>query len=269
MWTVDQIMNSDPFYVGLDSTLSHCETMMRRSDIRHLLVVNALGHLAGYVGAAAVDSASRTVDPSVRDIIEPVDVQVELNAGVREVIEQMAKSAWDLAVVVDRNHVPLGIVTEHDLMGLGAVILRSDALASKFSSGPIVAVKDTDSAGHALRQMVAHELRHLVVVDDDGRMVGVLSWRDIVRGRVTENDSSAIGHYLPPGPPQYMVLDGALRNAAQRMYAAKIGALPIVDEHSRPLWMVTRTDVMRALILVIASADYLPSSSPLRASTTS
>jgi CBS domain-containing protein len=255
MWTIDQIMNRDPYCVGLDTPLEQCAALMRRHDIRHLVVLTAVGHVAGCIGAAAVAGASREKGIGVPHIIEPVDVRVGAKTPVREVLQGLIASAWDLAVVVDRGRGAIGIVTEHDMVGLATVMLPADALSSLNSTGPVITTREDDPAGHALKQMIAHGLRHLVVVDDDGTLAGVLSWRDLVRAGVTEDESQTVAYFLAPGPVHYVMREQSLRVAAQRMFTAKIGALPIVDEHHRPVWILTRTDVMRGMHNLLDRAE--------------
>ncbi len=255
MWTIDQVMTRNPYCIGLSTPISQCEELMRGHNIRHLIVVNAIGHVSGCVSGASVEAAASD-DRTVGDIIEPVEIMLEDDAAVGDVIDALIASAWDLAVIVDRNHSPVGIVTEHDIIGLAAEMLHEDELASRQSSGQIISVRETDMAGHALRQMIAHELRHLVVLDEHGGLAGVLSWRDLVRAGVEEDDEERLtSQFLPTGPLQKVVLDASLRRAAERMFSAKIGSLPIVDETGRPLWILTRTDVMRAMANLLDRSD--------------
>ena len=93
----------------------------------------------------------------------------------------------------------LGIFTERDLLrrvlapSLGLEVPLSECMTPR-----PVCVQPTESIGAALRRMEEGGYRHLPVVDDAGRAVGVLSVKRIVHYLV-EHFPATI-HCLPPDP---------------------------------------------------------------------
>jgi CBS domain-containing protein len=85
-------------------------------------------------------------------------------------------------VVVDAEGRALGIVTDRDLRARVVAARRDAALtdAADIMSAPVATVRPEAFAFEALAEMTRRELHHLVVVDDDGRVVGTLSSDDLV-----------------------------------------------------------------------------------------
>ena len=112
---------------------------------------------------------------------------------------------------------------------------------------PITA-SDTDSLGDAYRKMIAARSRHLPVIRD-GKLVGILTERDILEFRakrdIDEDWWRATASAAMHAPAQTAGPDDSLTEAAGRMAASKLGALPIVDL-GKLVGIVTVTDVLAA-----------------------
>lgn len=74
--------------------------------------------------------------------------------------------------VLDETHRPVGIVSLRDLERDGD---------DTTPTGNVVSVKDTDEVTVAARKLAETDLHHLVVVDDKGVAVGMVSAVDFVR----------------------------------------------------------------------------------------
>ncbi|BCB26832.1 hypothetical protein SKTS_17180 [Sulfurimicrobium lacus] len=98
----------------------------------------------------------------------------------------------DAALMMERHHVscvvvaeggnPLGIITERDMVGLyrqGAEA-RARSLADTMRH-PVVAVKPELALHEAAESMRRNKLRRLVVVDEAGHLVGILTEHDLLK----------------------------------------------------------------------------------------
>jgi DNA polymerase-3 subunit epsilon/CBS domain-containing protein len=81
-----------------------------------------------------------------------------------------------------------GIVTERDI--LRAVAERPEAIATAtvadIMSGPVEGVAHDEPLYRALGRMAGLNIRHLAVWSDDGRAIGIVTTRDLLRQRLTE-----------------------------------------------------------------------------------
>jgi acetoin utilization protein AcuB len=113
----------------------------------------------------------------------------------------------------------------------------------------------------ALAVMRQHEIRHLPVVDLDGRFVGIVTDRDL-RQVIFDPDIHAQLEAMPKALNILAVRevmtwgvislrpDSDLREAARVMHTHKIGALPVVN-HGRVVGILTESDVVKGFVDVL------------------
>lgn len=127
-------------------------------------------------------------------------------------------------------------------------------------SRPVTTVTPTTRAKHAANLLALRGFTALPVVDDDERLVGIVTEADLVRGRFPRD--ARYRRYPesgpPPPPPGRTVADvmtspvtamGAATDVADlvtAMWDSKIRSMPIVDG-SRVVGIVTRRDLVRVL----------------------
>lgn len=109
---------------------------------------------------------------------------------VPEVVVTMAGSGLRSLPVVDGDGLPLGVVSEADL-GQG----RN---AAEVMSSPVRAVHTDEPVSFVAGVLAKTGLRRLFVTDWDGRLVGVVSWRDLRRAR---RSAEVFGAVTLPGLP--------------------------------------------------------------------
>ena len=122
----------------------------------------------------------RTIVP---DVIQGQELAtLTSRATVREAASLMVARHVGAVLVVERNRL-IGIVTERDLAArvvAPAVDPSRTRLADVMTRAPDT-LRPTDSVRDALDLMSNGDYRHLPVVDDDGRLVGIVSIRDLYR----------------------------------------------------------------------------------------
>jgi CBS domain-containing protein len=124
-----------------------------------------------------------------------------------------------------------------------------DAPAYMAMSTPPITVRASESLWQAARVMYEAGVGSVIVVDEHGRVTGILTSRDILR-------LLALG-VAARNPPVGDVMsvnvvtasrDESLGAIAERMREAGIRHVPIVDSEGRPLGIVTQTDLLRYLV---------------------
>ena len=107
---------------------------------------------------------------------------------IRQIANIMFRKNVSSVVVTDKN-VPLGIITGKDL--ISKVLLKDDfgkltgrTAREIMSKGPIT-VRSNEQSYQALLLMVKHSIKYIVVVDEKGLLVGIVTMRDVIKSRKT------------------------------------------------------------------------------------
>ncbi|MBU0499402.1 MAG: CBS domain-containing protein [Gammaproteobacteria bacterium] len=154
-------------------------SLLRQHDIRHLVVVDEYGELRGLItetdlrGRLGLDVLSR-----LGDLDQLVEREIPLLAPgdtVTGALELMIEEGREFVLVMADGQ-PQGILTERDLPLLMAE--RPDLaglILADVMHGPLVSLPRGSTFDEAVRLMARHNIRHLPVMDESGRLHGVLS----------------------------------------------------------------------------------------------
>ncbi|MFN3805040.1 MAG: CBS domain-containing protein [Pyrobaculum sp.] len=124
----------------------------------------------------------------VRDFLKKPPVALHAEATVEEAVAQMAAHNIGAVVIVDTEGRPLGIITERDV--LRAIAKKTPLTAKALEVGTardLVVAKMDDDIYEAMEKMRERKVRHLIVVDDLGKVAGVLSIRDLLEDRALKS----------------------------------------------------------------------------------
>lgn len=98
-------------------------------------------------------------------------------------IEEVAKLMWDKGVgsilIVNPEMKLVGIVTERDILYASSHMMLSKGVKSIMSKN-LVTSKPDDEIASVIDKMRDFNIRHVPVVEEDGRVVGVISTRDVL-----------------------------------------------------------------------------------------
>ena len=113
-----------------------------------------------------------------------VTVDINDNPSALDVAKLMAKHRIGSIVVIEGNNKkPVGIVTERDIIKkVSAQNKSADQVAVRhIMSSPLVTVNSIDSVDTAAETIAENKVKRLVVLEQDGSMVGILSVSDIAK----------------------------------------------------------------------------------------
>ncbi|MDR3749167.1 MAG: CBS domain-containing protein [Acidobacteriota bacterium] len=128
---------------------------------------------------------------------------VPLLATVQDAVQTMIEKQVGAVAVIDEHGVVAGMFTERDVLAKFALSGR-DAKATPVRAlmSPMVemATEET-SASEALAVMLERHYRHMPIVDDQGKVLGICSIRNILEARVDDllAELDASHHASAPG----------------------------------------------------------------------
>jgi CBS domain-containing protein len=151
------------------------------------------------------------------------------------------------------KHIPLAMPA--------APSARRDKKAAKvkerMSKSPAT-VKPDDPLKDALWKMEHGHFRHLPVIDDDGKLIGMLTDRDVRLIRpslafVNKEDAavqlwSIVVQQAAVFEPVKVTPETTLKEAAELMLRWQVGGLPVVGEKDKLIGIITYTDLLREFV---------------------
>lgn len=135
---------------------------------------------------------------------------------------------------------------------------RSEVLVKDLMKKDVTTLGRNDSLDMAEGLMVLGRIRHVPVLDDDGKVVGIVSSRDLFRSAL----AFALGYgekgrgsllktvkvkEVMREPVFTIGPDATVAQAALVMVEQKVGCLPVVQD-GRMVGIVTQTDLLRHVI---------------------
>jgi diguanylate cyclase (GGDEF)-like protein/PAS domain S-box-containing protein len=183
----------------------------------------------------------------IRQIVSRQVVTVSPETIVAEAIAIMARNAISCLVVAEKKK-PLGIFTERDLVKAAERYEEFGTLPiSALMSSPVVSIASHLTVSEVYSLMVVNKIRHHVVVDKQGKIMGVMSQSDIINflgleyfmelRKIEQIMTKRVATVTP---------DATLAVAISRMAKAEISCV-VVERDSRPVGIITERDATRLL----------------------
>jgi len=120
--------------------------------------------------------------PTVADVMTRDILTVARSATLGQVARELRSRNVGSALVVDEGNAPIGIITERELVDSVAASRNPDAgVAESWMKAEPATIEASASLTDASAVMRVNEVRHLPVTED-GRLVGIVSMRDLLAG---------------------------------------------------------------------------------------
>jgi CBS domain-containing protein len=111
------------------------------------------------------------------------------------------KHVGDVVVVEDEDgdQLPIGIVTDRDIVVevLGKELDPAKACVRDIMRTPVVVGRTSENISQAIERMKMHGVRRIPVIDEYGKLAGILSLDDLVRRLASE--AAALAEVLERG----------------------------------------------------------------------
>lgn len=126
-------------------------------------------------------------------------------------------------------------------------------------TAPAITVKADIPFLDALQVMQEHHFRRLPVVDEAGKLIGIVAERDLLYASPSPATSLSVWEqtYLLSKIKVRKLMteevitttpDTTIEDAAHLMVVKRVGGLPVVDKENRPVGMITETDIFKTLV---------------------
>lgn len=266
---VRELMKRRVFTVHEEDDLALAVQLMAWAEIRHLPVLDRTGRLLGLLSERDVfaylsheggrdslkDAVSRAMKHPVK-VAHPDD-------DTAEVAARMARDKIGCLPVLEEGTL-VGIVTVTDIVTERALQSFEPRPYESVHLGAVMALKPAtaspdDYLFDAVARMSAYRVRHLPVVDGDGRVVGMLADRDVRTAigdprRALLHEQEARERVRALRVADVMTREVAALREGDTLPAAvdvflnrRYGAIPIVDANGVLVGVVSYLDVLRRL----------------------
>lgn len=206
-------------------------------------------------------------DVSVGDLMTRDPEAVSPDVPIGEVVERLATRDYTALPVVDADRCVVGIISDTDMLSAGVTQLslslhkvsgaehvrecierlhREGRTVRDAMTKPAITVTPVMSLKDAAHIMHTHRLKRLPVIDDSGRLVGVLGRLDVLKSVAT-----GFARRTVPKEARLPQEHGAVSDLMERHIVTVDGTAPLADVVGRLLG----ADVKR--VLVVADAGQL------------
>ena len=129
-------------------------------------------------------------------------------------------------------------------------------------TSPVITLRADAPFQEAFKLMRDHKIRRIPIVDQQQRLVGIVSERDMLHAAPSPATSLSIWemNYLlwklhvgeiMTKKPISVHPDTPLQAAAQLLLDHRIGGLPVVDMSNRVVGVITETDIFKAFVALL------------------
>lgn len=251
-----------------ENTIHDALFLMRKNDIKRIVIAN--GSIpVGIVTERDIgkflqnDKTSRTLDKIPLNEIMSRNL-FTISKDQDELLVQCAirMDAFQIGsiIIVDDEKL-IGIVTKSDLTKHFSNSFAGAYKVKDYMNTKLITCRKSDSLSFALTMLNKNKIARLVVTDNDGRPVGIISYDTFLKNsEYFKLDKQNTRDYLLPkiSTKELLVSDlignelltigcaDDLAKAARLMAEYKISGIPVTDENGNLEGVISATDVIRA-----------------------
>jgi diguanylate cyclase (GGDEF)-like protein len=189
-----------------------------------------------------MESVNREIIPELAE----KDVAIlDVRNSIKDAISPILNSSTSIGVFLEDGK-PMALITERDIIKNLVNSSSENELAFTHAAKKLITLNSNRSIEYALFLMSENNIKRLIVVDDKGLFVGVLT-QDIITSylnkRLNSDKLRAINFIR--GRELLVAKESAtLMDIARLFYEHKIGMMPIVDKDGCMVGVLTDTDML-------------------------
>lgn len=280
---VVDIMSSPVYIINADEPVSHARKLMLKHRIGTLPVLND-GKMVGIVTKSDISNRLAQAEPLWRR--RPIDqipikllmtetvITIYPEASISQATTVMLENGIHNVPVVKNGNI-VGIVTRTDLMRY--VAENTEKIKTKVSNlmtEDVISVHRHHTINHVIDEMNRNEIERVIVKDDEGKPVGIISRKSLALNLLTDNEGELstksikmVRRSSPGGQKTYRYVkempltaedimvspiisidvNENISSAAKKMIEKGLTGLPVSDGEDI-VGILSRTDIMKAIL---------------------
>jgi acetoin utilization protein AcuB len=125
--------------------------------------------------------------------------------------------------------------------------------ASEIMTSPVITTGPDEPAYNVWIRFMEKKIHHMPVISDDQKIIGIISDRDFLKKLIISNKKiETSGDFMVKDIMSSDVIAAGvqtdIRRIAKAMLDHHIGAMPVIDDNGLPAGIITRTDILYAII---------------------
>ena len=213
-------------------------------------------------------------DRPVTEVMTRHITTVKPDTSVQQVAELLLGKLFKAVPVVDDAGRVVGLITDGDLLRKGGMPARmavgerleaddlrdflaqvsGDQTAQTIMTAPVTTARGDEALGHVVQRLLEHQLKRLPVVDNDGKLIGMISRVDVLRA-VAGESSGPQETAIAPHPGQTLAqimsdrlpsvhINDDLADVLRQMLDAQTTYILVMDEQDYPVGVITDGDLV-------------------------
>lgn len=251
-----------------ENTIHDALSLMRKNDIKRLVIVN--GDIpVGMVTERDIgkflqnDKTSRMLDKiQINEIMSRNLFTISKDQDELLIQCAIRMDAFQIgSIIITDSEKLVGIVTKSDLTKNYSELFAGIHKVKDYMNTKMITCRKSDSLSFALVMLNKNKIARLVVTNNDGKPVGIISYDIFLRNseyfKLGKQDTR--DYLLPNTSAKELLVSDLIGNelltigseddlvkAARLMTEYKISGIPVVDENNNLEGVISATDVIRA-----------------------
>jgi diguanylate cyclase (GGDEF)-like protein/PAS domain S-box-containing protein len=170
-----------------------------------------------------------------------------LDVSLQDIVEQMFKYSLRYVVIV-KNKIPIGILTERDILSLFHENIDFKTMKiARFALKKLVKANKKRELEYALNLMIDHNIRRVIVIDDEGKYQGCVEQEEIIfefEAHSLQKELKIFQILMNESIALNVDTETSLGKALQIMQENNFGSLLIYQDDT-PVGILTETDIVK------------------------
>ena len=129
--------------------------------------------------------------------------------------------------------------------------------AKQIMTSPVFTLPPTTLLSEAWQAIKTNRFRHIPILSETGRLIGILSDRDLLHATIQMASTSTTKNHRGPATSIEDIMiknilsatpETEIRTIARIMFEERIGSMPLVDATEEVVGILTRSDILRTVV---------------------